>query len=98
MKKILLIATIGVAGLVSAKDAEVKPTKEVEKKEAVNASADDAEALRMQCIQYGMYIECTGEVIPDQVCYGEGTGISTYEEAWDCITHNGTLANAFFCP
>jgi hypothetical protein len=99
MKKILLVATMSVAGLVSAKNAEEKKrTKEVEKKEAVKeAESKEAEALKIQCINYGMFIECTGEVIPDQVCYGEGTGVASYEEAWDCITTNGTLANDYFC-
>ncbi|AKK74423.1 hypothetical protein OK18_19015 [Chryseobacterium gallinarum] len=98
MKKILLIATISVAGLVSAKNTEVKtPTKEVEKKEVVK-EVDSKEAdASMQCIQYGMLISCTNEVIPDTVCYGEGTDNATYEDAWDCITTNGQLANEFFC-
>lgn len=97
MKKILLVATISVAGLVSAKDAEVKTTtKEVEKKETVKEADKEADAA-MQCIQYGMLISCTNEVIEDTVCYGEGTDNASYEDAWDCITTNGQLANEFFC-
>lgn len=99
MKKVFLVATICVAGLASAKNAEIKnPTKEGEKKEAVKTiDSKEADAKKMNCISYGMYIECTGEVIPDTVCYGEGTGTATYQDAWNCITENGQMANAYVC-
>jgi len=96
MKKILLVATICVAGLVSAKNIDVKkPTKEVEKKEVTQST--ESKDPQPKCFSYGILIECTGEVLEDTVCYGPGSDNATYQDAWDCITENGQLANEFFC-
>jgi len=98
MKKLFLFAAVSVAGLASAKDVEIKKlSTDGEKKEAVKSTVSKEIEAKMNCISYGMYIECTGEVIPDTVCYGEGTGTATYQDAWNCITENGTLANDYFC-
>ncbi len=51
----------------------------------------------MMCMSYRMLIECTGEVIEDTVCYGGNSGNATYQDAWNCMTTNGQLANEYFC-
>ena len=98
MKKIILLAAFGVAGLVNAKNAEeIKPSKEAGKKEIVKeVKADDPEG-RMNCYQYAMYIPCKDEFITDTQCWGPGSGTATWDDAWNCIQLNGANAVDFFC-
>ncbi|GAB0156243.1 hypothetical protein CHRYSEOSP005_15070 [Chryseobacterium sp. Alg-005] len=98
MKKILLVATICVAGLASAKDGEVKTIeKKTEKKEAVKEiDSKEAEAA-MQCMQVGMLVWCTDEVVTDTVCWGEGSGTATYEQAVSDSIRNSQLLTEFTC-
>lgn len=100
MKKIILVATICVAGLVSAKNTEeIKPTKEGEKKEVKikEKSASKSDALKMQCQSIGILITCTDEVLTDTVCWGEGSGTATYEQAHADHIHNAQLLNEYLC-
>lgn len=106
MKKIILLAAFGVAGLVNAKNAEeTKPAKETEKekKEVIQkkntneSSKAESKTLQYNCIEYSMYIPCLDIFLDDQVCYGSGTCVSTWDDAWNCMTTNGTLATKFFC-
>lgn len=99
MKKLFLLATIVVAGFVNAKNIEeTKPTQEAEKKEAVSETEySESEVLKYKCIEYAMYIPCQDFFLTDQVCWGEGTGVPTWDDAWNCITENGEMATFHFC-
>jgi len=83
----------------SAKDAKINNLKkEIEKTETVeNTDLKTSKGPAMMCMSYGMLIECTGEVIEDTVCYGGNSGNATYQDAWNCMTTNGQLANEYFC-
>lgn len=84
----MLLATISVAGLVSAKNAEErKETKTVEKEVAVKA----------QCQSVGIFIPCTNENLSDTICWGEGTGNATYDDAVVEESHNAHLLVEFLC-
>ncbi|KFF10497.1 hypothetical protein IW15_19345 [Chryseobacterium soli] len=100
MKKVILIATICIAGLVSAKNGEeMKPTKE--KKEVAKATAqaeEQEEALKaINCRTVGMYVWCNDEMLSDTVCWGEGSGTATEAQAMAQSLHNAQLVNEFFC-
>lgn len=93
MKKIILLAAFGVAGLVSAKNVEV----EKEKVEATKTQKSQAAFSGMQCMQVGILVWCTDEVVTDSVCWGEGSGTATYEQAIKDERHNAALLNEFTC-
>lgn len=99
MKKIILIAALSVAGLASAKDGDLRKDKNVEKKEkkASEKSQEDSDAKKMQCVQVGMLVWCTDEVVPDTVCWGEGSGTATYQQAMQDSIHNSQLLTEFYC-
>lgn len=102
MKKIILIAAIGVAGLTSAKNIDVKEKeKEKEDKKTEQTEKKTSESGdptgRMQCISVGMYVWCTGEVASDTVCWGSGSGTATYEQAIADSIHNSQLYTEFHC-
>ncbi|MDQ0593302.1 hypothetical protein QFZ37_001671 [Chryseobacterium ginsenosidimutans] len=86
MKKIILLAAFGVAGLVSAKNAEeTKPAEEADKKEIVKeVKADDPEG-RMNCYEYAMYIPCKDELL--QI---HNVGVQVVE-----LPHGTTLGTVF---
>ena len=98
MKKIFLIAALGVAGLASANNVDLKKDDHKEKTEKKNANAnqDDPES-KMQCVQVGMLVWCTNEVVPDTVCWGPGFGTSTYQQAMADSIHNSQLLTEFYC-
>ncbi len=88
MKKLVILAAISAAGLVSAKNAE-------EKKEIKN---DEKEvAAKGQCQAVGMYVWCTDEMVSDTMCWGSGTGTDTYEQAVSDQIHNAQLLTEFTC-
>ncbi|WPO81706.1 hypothetical protein SD427_13120 [Chryseobacterium sp. JJR-5R] len=97
MKKIILWTAFGIAGLVSAKNVEKsKPTKE--KQETVQESeCSESEVFRMRCFEYSMWIPCQDFFINDQVCWGEGTGVPTWDDAWNCMNENVEMAIFHFC-
>ncbi|MDQ1097589.1 MULTISPECIES: hypothetical protein [Chryseobacterium] len=100
MKKIILVAALGIAGLASAKNIDVKKDKndeKIEKKSKDTKSSEESEALKMQCMQVGMLVWCTNEVVSDTVCWGEGSGTSTYEQAVSDSIHNSQLLTEFTC-
>lgn len=79
---------MSVAGLVSAKNAEEKKeTKTVEKEAAVAG----------QCQTVGMFVWCTNEMVEDTICWGEGTGTATYEQAMADEIRNSQLLTEFTC-
>lgn len=86
MKKIILLAIFGIAGLMNAN------TK------AETHFDNEEDALVMQCYTYGVYIHCTDEVVDDTICWGEGTSLPTYRDAVRCQTRNAQLMTAFYCP
>lgn len=49
------------------------------------------------CQEYGMYIRCTGQMESDIVCWGEGTGTPTYQDARNCMIKNSQLLTEFIC-
>ncbi len=100
MKKIILLAAFGVAGLVSAKNSEeMKPSKEGEKKvvSKTTESKGSENALKMQCSSIGILITCTDEILTDTVCWGEGSGTATYAQAHADHIHNAQLLNEYLC-
>lgn len=44
-----------------------------------------------------MLVWCTNEVVPDTVCWGEGSGTSTYQQAMADSIHNSQLLTEFYC-
>ncbi|MEN4760271.1 hypothetical protein ABEG63_08075 [Chryseobacterium sp. C39-AII1] len=88
MKKIILIAAIGVAGLTSAKETK---SLNFEKEKNVSKQTNSEIKSKMNCYSYGIVIGCTNEMISDTAC-GE-----TYEEARQCMIDNGALMNEYFC-
>lgn len=99
MKKIILIATICVAGFASAKNGEeIKPANNVHKKEAVkNHESQKANNSSIRCMQVGLFVWCTGEYFTDTMCWGAGSGTKTYEQATADENHNGALLNEYIC-
>jgi len=85
----MLLATVCVAGLVSAKNAEEK--KETEKAEVPK------EAAAMQCQQVGIFIPCTNESLTDTICWGEGSWNPTYDDAVAEESHNAHLLVEYLC-
>ncbi|GAA5096981.1 hypothetical protein GCM10023210_31450 [Chryseobacterium ginsengisoli] len=98
MKKTFFLSAFIVAGLVSAKNVDVKKDKEGEKteKKASETQQEDPTG-RMQCTQVGMLVWCTNEVVADTVCWGEGSGTSTYQQAMLDEVHNSQLLTEYFC-
>jgi hypothetical protein len=94
MKKVILLAAFGVAGLVSAKNTkEIKPTKETQSKETV---AEDPDS-KMQCYEWAMYIWCTDQFVVDTVCWGAGSGTATHAQAVADEIHNSQLLTEYNC-
>lgn len=75
--------------LVIAENAEEK--KEIEKAEVKKETAFQ------QCQQVGIFIPCTNESLPDVMCWGEGSGNATYEEAVAEESHNAHLLVEYLC-
>src|SRR5690606_3082854 len=99
MKKMILVAALGVAGLASAKNIDVRKDKndeKIEKKSKYTKNSEESEAL-MQCMQVGMLIWCTDEVVSDTVCWGEGSGTPTYQQAVAESIRNSQLLTEFTC-
>lgn len=102
MKKLILVVAIAATALVSAKDGEKnKLSNETEKKETVKAEASDKatppDDTVMQCYEYSMYIPCQDTYLNDTQCWGAGSGVATWEDAWKCMRLNGQMAVDFFC-
>ncbi|AZA87172.1 hypothetical protein EG349_10410 [Chryseobacterium shandongense] len=102
MKKLILVVAIVATGLVSAKDGEkIKVSEDTNKKEVVQSKASQNDTppddTKMQCYEYSMFIPCTETFITDTQCWGPGSGTATWEDAWDCIQQNGSLAVDYFC-
>jgi hypothetical protein len=92
MKKMLFIAAFGVAGLVSAKNAEIKTfPKDNSLEVKVVESKDSKLATKFGCYQYGIVIGCTNEMVVDTACG------NTFAEAQACMNHNAALLNEFMC-
>ncbi|WP_034752223.1 hypothetical protein [Chryseobacterium daeguense] len=51
----------------------------------------------MQCIQNAMFVWCTGEFYHDTVCWGEGSGTATYQQAIADEIHNSQLLTEYIC-
>ncbi|KFF12514.1 hypothetical protein IW15_13350 [Chryseobacterium soli] len=101
MKKTILIAALGIAGLLSAKSAvEIKPKESVTTKEVkVETSEEKTEseaAFQPICISYGMLVVCTDEVIQDTACYDPSIG-QGIDYARKCMRDNARLMNEFMC-
>lgn len=91
MKKILLLAAFGVAGLVSAKD-----NKEIESK-IFNYKVENNSTKIIYCQEYSITTWCnTSRIINDTVCY-EPTNAADKEHAEACMDENARLTNVFFC-
>jgi len=98
MKKIFLIAALGVAGLASANNIYLKKDGDKEKTEMKKANSNQEDPNgKMQCQQVGMLVWCTNEVVPDTMCWGEGSGTATYQQAVQDQIHNSQLLTEFYC-
>jgi len=92
MKKLFLVATIGVAGLVSAKNAEIKTLSKENKLEVKTVESKDSKVFsKFGCWQYGIVIGCTNEMVVDTAC-GD-----TFADAQACMNQNAALMNEFMC-
>lgn len=85
MKKTILAAIFGIAGLMNA-NTKAEPY-----------FVDEEDDLIMQCYSYGILVWCTNEVMDDTICWGEGTSVPTYQEAIQCQTRNAQLLTQFYC-
>jgi|GEM_PF-3550259 len=100
MKKIILLAAFGAAGLINAKHVDLKKDNN---KEKIEKKSDDVKDLKseskaeVRCLPVGMYVWCTGEMVADTMCWGPGTGASTYQQATACQIHNSQLLTEYFC-
>lgn len=94
MKKMIFLAALITAGVLSAKNVEIKKDKEDIKTEK---KSPDTQKAKMQCQQVGMLVWCTDEVISDTMCWGEGSGTATYEQAVSDQIHNSQLLTEFYC-
>lgn len=100
MKKILLLITFAIAGLVNAKSIDLeKGKKEREKteKKSEKKTESDSSVKKMNCIQNAMFVWCTGEFYHDTVCWGEGSGTATYQQAIADEIHNSQLLTEYIC-
>lgn len=100
MKKTLLLSVFIFTGLVNAKNIDLeKGKKEREKSENKSDQVEktDAKILKMQCIQNAMFVWCTGEFYHDTVCWGEGSGTATYQQAIADEIHNSQLLTEYIC-
>ena len=102
MKKLIVVVAIAATAFVSAKNGEkINEPKDVEKKEAATREASDEDTppddTVMQCYEYSMYIPCQDTYINDTQCWGAGSGIATWEDAYNCARRNGVLAVDYFC-
>lgn len=97
MKKIILLAAFGVAGLVSAKEVNLITEKRDDKSKETK-SFQNKKAVE-QCIQVSMYVWCTDEMVPDTMCWGEGAGVGfeTYRSASLSLIRNSQLLTEFTC-
>ncbi|WP_439479500.1 hypothetical protein [Chryseobacterium aquaticum] len=97
MKKIILLATFGVVGLVSAKEVNLNTDKNGDKSKETKSSQN--EKVLQQCIQVQMYVWCTDEMVPDTMCWGEGAGVGceTYRSATLNLIRNSQLLTEYFC-
>lgn len=92
MKKLFFIATLGVAGLMSANSIE----KDYEDN---NLSSEEDVITGGGCVTYGMYVWCTDEMYDDTVCWGEGTPYANFEDArLGCILPNSQALTLYMCP
>lgn len=97
MKKAIFIGAFLVTGLVSAKNVDPVKEKKENQTEKSTSTSETEEAKRMQCIQVGMLVWCTNEVVSDTVCWGEGSGTATYQQAMLDEVHNSQLLTEFYC-
>ncbi len=87
MKKILLIATIGVAGLLSAKGLE--ETK-------IETCQEGKTPPDFICTQVDIPIWCTGETITNSYCWIDGDQAS-FTEALECYETEYEMFNEELC-
>ncbi len=98
MKKLILMAAFGAAGLVSAKEASGNTEKRDNKFKEVKLSQNSRKTIQ-ECQTVGMYVWCTGETVSDTMCWGEGAGpgCETYEKARVKQIRNSQLFTEFNC-
>ncbi|KUJ56290.1 hypothetical protein [Chryseobacterium aquaticum] len=96
MKKLLLIATIGIAGCLSANNSINNCNKEKMKEKEENI-VTKKEAIQQYCQEYVMVVWCDkSKNAVDTVCYELGNEQSR-DEAYECMRHNGRLFNIYNC-
>ncbi len=95
MKKIILLAAFGVAGLVSAKSLdEIKPEKQNVK---VENSQEAEKPLRQLCSAITIVIMCdTSQNFNNTYCWEEGSQAS-FEEAIHCYETEYQMFNDELC-
>ena len=98
MKKLVILAAFGVAGLVSAKDTGTNKNSKEEKTEKKSVDSKEIKNKAVgQCMQVGLYVWCTDEMLTDVICWGEGTGTATYEQAVKDEIRNSQLLTEYIC-
>lgn len=91
MKKLFLIATIGVAGFLSANSVVNDSNK------SNLTKIDNKEFVQQYCQEYVMVVWCDkSKNTVDTVCYELGNAQSK-NEAYECMAHNGRLFNIYNC-
>jgi len=96
MKKLLLLSTFAIVGLTNAKSIDLEKGKKENEKKSDQKKESESE-LKMQCIQNAMFVWCTGEFYHDTVCWGEGSGTATYQQAIADEIHNSQLLTEYIC-
>ncbi|WP_179467523.1 hypothetical protein [Chryseobacterium sp. H1D6B] len=96
----ILLVAFATAGVLSAKDVDLKKEKEKEKTEIKTTNQSEAKGPSgpaMLCTSVGMFVWCTNEVITDTVCWGGNSGTATYQQAMADSIHNAQLLTEFYC-
>ncbi len=96
MKKLLLVATSLVVGLLSAKDKEKKKSAKQEAETKIEKSEKEP-MPKQYCQSYLMVVWCNSSAnAVDTVCYELGDADSK-AHAYACMSENGALYNEYVC-
>jgi len=95
MKKLLLVATIGFAGCVSASNGITNYDKKILTQREIRI--DKSEVVQQYCQEYVMVVWCDkSKNAVDTVCYELGNDQSR-DEAYEYMRQNGRLYNIYNC-
>ncbi|MBB4804756.1 hypothetical protein HNP38_000028 [Chryseobacterium defluvii] len=95
MKRIIFLATLGVAGFISAKNT-VEPSKEIEKERIAKQETLKEEKIEMVCYQTYQMTSCGVELNNSGYCYEPGN-LASAQAAWHCVQSDMQAMEAYYC-